>query len=203
MASRRGAREARRRIMWRRPPVLAQGSRAGLVIALALIAVIAVGIAYGAIRTRTFSSGSITKGIPDEGSIEQTIRIGEGGRIKDVDASVRISHTFDQDLQLLLQHPTGTTVLLAGGEGDVISNVDYGSGAFTCAGTPTTFDDEASTSIDDASAPFAGRFRPEERLSQLDGKQLEGKWRLIVVDNEEPDGGILHCVRLRVRFNTD
>jgi hypothetical protein len=48
----------------------------------------------------------------------------------------------------------------------------------------TTFDDEAVTPIENASAPFTGRYRPLEGnlLSTFDGQDAFGTWRLSVYD---------------------
>ena len=46
----------------------------------------------------------------------------------------------------------------------------------------TQFDDEATTSIEEASPPFAGTYRPLGSLSAFDGQDAYGTWRLSVCD---------------------
>src|SRR3989304_2469686 len=53
------------------------------------------------------------------------------------------------------------------------------------------FDDEASTLITSGTAPFTGSYKPEESLSYLDGKALDGLWKLSIYDDAGGDTGYL------------
>ena len=130
-----------------------------------------------AYATNTLSSTDVTKAIPDPGTVYSTNIVALAGTayIDDVNVTVRINHTYDSDLEIGLQHPVGREVVLSyynGRSGD-----NYGSGT-----TPTTFDDQATSVVYEASAPFAGTFRPEERLADLNGAPANGIWRLRVTD---------------------
>jgi subtilisin-like proprotein convertase family protein len=129
-----------------------------------------------------------------------TINVGglpvNGARVKSVTIN-GITHTFPVDLDILLQAPTNTNVVLmsdVGGTG-AISNVNY------------TFDDSAPTSMTAAAAP-AGTYKPSNvtspdtwvapgpgsvdqpnpTLSSFTGN-LNGNWNLYVVDDANLDGG--------------
>jgi uncharacterized delta-60 repeat protein len=106
---------------------------------------------------------------------------GVGTSIVDLDVRLDITHTWDADLTVTLVSPSGQEVLLfseVGGPGD---NFD-----------DTILDDEAGTSITAGAAPFAGRFRPEQLLSSLDGTNPNGTWQLRVFDEVDGDGGSLN-----------
>lgn len=103
------------------------------------------------------------------------------GRVRDVIVEVDIDHTWTADLELTLISPAGTRVLLAarrGASGDHFRD--------------TVFDDAATTSIRAASAPFNGRFQPEESLHIFDDEDPDGEWQLEVSDRATADGGALN-----------
>jgi subtilisin-like proprotein convertase family protein len=104
--------------------------------------------------------------------------------ITDLDVTITLTHTCDFDLQIILQSPSGTGVLLN------MYNpfTDYFVGANY---DHTIFDDEAAISIHDGTAPFIGRFRPLDALSIFDGKDAYGSWRLRIRDSRYADTGEL------------
>jgi subtilisin-like proprotein convertase family protein len=112
---------------------------------------------------------------------------------------VRITHTRDEEISLLLVSPAGTVVPLAvgrGGAGD-----DFGSGATSCSGTPTLFTDAAGTPISAGVAPFAASFRPEQPLAGLVGGQAGGTWTLFASDTVAADDGTLHAFSLSFTYS--
>ncbi|MFN2511680.1 MAG: Calx-beta domain-containing protein [Pyrinomonadaceae bacterium] len=152
--------------------------------------------ALGGAVTATYSSGNIAVPIPDVATVEIPINVPHTGQVQDVNVRVRLNHTFDGDLDISLVHPDGTVVLLSnnrGGSGD-----NFGTGANDCSGTPTVFDDEAASTIAGGTAPFAGSFRPEQALTGLDGKSLNGTWMLRVADTAAIDVGTIGCVTLEI-----
>ena len=153
-------------------------------------------VATAAPVTTSYSSGPLNRPIPDLGFIEQPIQVNDAGPILDVNARVRINHTYDEDLNLYLIGPDGTTVELSFGNGEDGEN--YGSGPTNCSGTFTTFDDQAGTSIVNGTAPFAGTFRPEESLAAFNGKSSAGQWRLRVEDDQSGDTGTLFCWEFQI-----
>jgi subtilisin-like proprotein convertase family protein len=149
----------------------------------------------------TGSSGDIDMPIPDGPTgapIESTINIVGAGAIVDVNVAVRISHTYDSDLDITLISPTGTTRDLSSDNGT--SGDNYGSGNTDCTGTFTVFDDAAATTITTGTPPFAGSFRPEQALSALNGTDGAGNWKLRIDDQFNQDLGVLHCWELRVDY---
>lgn len=100
--------------------------------------------------------------------------------IIDINVLVDIEHTWVGDLTLYLESPDGTLYLLSSELGD--SNDNY---------TQTLFDQEASTSIFEAQAPFTGSFKPLQDISVLYGTSSKGVWKLIVEDKYTEDSGQL------------
>lgn len=153
----------------------------------------------GAASTSTYSSGNVAVAIPDNTTIEVPIVVNASGAAADVNVRVRLNHTFDADLTLSLQAPDGTTVVLAQNRDTALGGGDnYGTGANDCSGTPTVFDDSAATAIASGLPPFSGTFRPETPLSDLNGKSINGTWKLLVNDNATQDTGTVGCVTLEI-----
>lgn len=105
---------------------------------------------------------------------------GLAGVVNDVNIRIRLTHTWNSDLDVFLIAPDGTRVELftdVGGSSDNFTN--------------TVLDDEAGGLISDASGPFTGTFRPEGSLAILDGMSPNGTWTLEVTDDTDDDDGIL------------
>src|SRR5262249_18411505 len=134
--------------------------------------------------------------IPDNGTVDIPITITDIGAVADVNAKVRLNHTFDADLVLRLIAPDGTSVPLANNRGGAGDN--YGTGANDCSGVPTVFDDSAATAIGAGTSPFAGSFRPESPLSAFNGKAVNGTWILRVSDTAALDVGTVGCFQLQI-----
>lgn len=129
----------------------------------------------------TYVSADTPRPINDLQTTISTINVsGNGGTVAKVEVTLNITHTFTGDLDIFLVAPDGTRVELTtdnGGSGD-----NY---------TGTIFDDDATTSITTGTAPFTGRFRPEQPLNLLAGKPIDGAWRLEVYDDANIDTGSL------------
>ena len=108
--------------------------------------------------------------------------------ISDVNVTVNITHTWVNDLVLILKSPAGTQVVLSRNNG-VDAADDY---------TNTIFDQEAAVSIVSGSAPFTGSFVPEGDLSSLYGEFASGEWVLTVNDAVDDDGGTLDGFTLEI-----
>ncbi len=72
----------------------------------------------------TYSTGNIAVPIPDVSSVEIPINVPDSGSITDINARVRLNHTFDGDLEIRLIAPDGTTVLLSDNRGGAGDNFD-------------------------------------------------------------------------------
>ena len=117
-----------------------------------------------------------------------------------VTVQLHITHTFDGDLEISVESPANTNVLLSdnnGGAGD-----NYGNDCGTSGMQPgalgmspdSIFDDNGPTPIGDGSPPFdMGPYQPEEMLSSFDGEDATGTWTLIVNDIFGGDDGTLEC----------
>jgi subtilisin-like proprotein convertase family protein len=148
--------------------------------------------------TQTFSTGDIAVPIADNSTVNVPINVGPAGNVLDIDAVVRLNHTFDADLDMFLISPGGgTTVELSTDNGS--SGDNFGSGTNDCAGAGTRFNDAASTSITTGSAPFSGSFRPEGLLSDFNGLGESGQWTLQVTDDASQDTGTIGCAKLIIR----
>jgi subtilisin-like proprotein convertase family protein len=145
------------------------------------------------------SSGNIAVPIPDVTSVNSTIVVPStaAGTILDVNVRVRLNHTFDGDLDMVLTSPDGTAVKLVRRLGETGDN--FGSGATDCSGTPTTFDDEAGTFVEAGAPPFAASYRPQSALAAFKGKAPQGTWTLRVSDAVAPDTGTLFCWQMTIR----
>ena len=122
-----------------------------------------------------------------------------GAVVTDVDARVRMTHTYEGDIDFFLVSPTGGIVPLWNGSGE--SEDDFGSGATDCTGAFTVFDDEAGSPILGGTSPFAGSFTPLGPLAALDRRLAGGSWTLYVVDHYTGDRGVLHSAGLNIDYS--
>jgi uncharacterized repeat protein (TIGR01451 family) len=115
------------------------------------------------------------------------------GAVSKVSLSLFMTHTFDSDMLIELVSPDGTTVTLSANNGGAGDNFGV---ACTPESLRTTFDDEARASITTSLPPFNGSFRPEEPLDVFIGKygtNVNGVWKLRLVDQARIDIGVLQC----------
>jgi hypothetical protein len=185
------------------------GRRAAFPIAAALcLCVLGASTAEAKLATRSFSSGDINAPLPAGVAtglsvFKQGVKV--KGKIRDVNLSLRLTNpNVNGDLKHLfsLRAPNGTLVGLAGER----SGAGYGSGASSCAGTATIFDDEATVAWADpgAVAPFNGPHRPTEALSGLDGSSPKGVWDLQVTSNYGNFGSpVLNCWKLTIQYKAE
>ncbi|HEU4712509.1 MAG TPA: M36 family metallopeptidase [Pyrinomonadaceae bacterium] len=158
--------------------------------------VLQIGVPTATLPPVVHSTGNVAVPILDNSTVDIPITINDAGAIADVNVSVRLNHSFDGDLQLRLVSPDGTIVNLANNRGS--SGDNFGTGVNDCSGTPTTFDDSATTAISAGVSPFTGSFRPENPLSVFIGKQMTGVWKLRVTDTANQDQGTVGCVKLQI-----
>ena len=125
-----------------------------------------------------------------QGTTTAGIVVSDTRQILDINLKINIQHAADSDLQISLIAPDNREVLLVNRRGG--SSDDFGTR--NSSGVPLTytiFDDEASTAITAASAPFSGSFRPENGLGLFDGLPGTGTWTLRIVDAQAGDAGRL------------
>jgi gliding motility-associated-like protein len=106
-----------------------------------------------------------------------------------VSVNVSLTHTYDQDVQMYLQCPGGTTIQLSTGNGGAGANY-----------TNTTFVPTGSPSIVGGTAPFTGSFTPEQAFSLLNACAVNGTWNLVLQDDFQGDIGTI--LGWSITFNT-
>lgn len=114
----------------------------------------------------------------------------------DVNIMVDITHPFVSDLGFAITAPDGT----AQGKTVILSFRNGGSGQNY---TQTIFDDEASISITDGTAPFTGSFKPSpDVLSDLNFENTKtsskGAWYFLYGDFDLKGEGIINEVRIDI-----
>lgn len=124
----------------------------------------------------------VTIDAADPNTIRSTIDVADiEGRLRDVNVSIDVDHTYTNDLTIALIGPTGERVVLVEKEGGSGNNF-----------RSTQFDDAATDSIIGARPPFSGQFRPEESLTAFNDTDPNGTWTLEIVDSVSLDGGTLN-----------
>lgn len=134
-------------------------------------------------------STNVPIAISDVGTpvIFSTITIATAGTILDLNVlNLNITHTFISDLDVELQSPMGTTVLLVsdicGAQDNMLLN----------------FDDSAPTAIIPCPPTTNLYYIPLEALSAFNGENMDGVWTLIVRDFFNADGGSLNSWSLEI-----
>lgn len=123
------------------------------------------------------------------GTYNTTINVPESYVITDVNVTVNISHTWNEDLDIYLISPSGTTVELStdnGGDGDNYNNV--------------TFDDASASTLPTSNTTLSGTYRPEGSLASFNGQNSNGNWTLRVTDDTNWDGGTINSITLNLCY---
>ncbi len=158
-----------------------------------------IGQSPGTITTNLFESTNVPKSVANLTTIlsTNTVALAGSNTVVDVNVTVRMNETRDGDVEIAVQHPGGTEVMLSDNRGG--SGANFGTGTCGAGEVRTVFDDEAATLISAGAAPFAGSFRPDGVLTNLDGRAVNGHWQLRVSDNQNPtSSGTLSCWALRI-----
>ena len=132
------------------------------------------------LQAQSVYSNSTDVALRDLKTVSSNIKVANDLIISDLNVRVNIAHTYDSDLVLVLQSPSGSQITLfnrRGGSGDNLTN--------------TLFDDQAVFAISQGAAPFTGSFRPEATLTGLNGKNAKGTWTLFISDKQTRDTGKL------------
>ena len=111
--------------------------------------------------------------------------------ILDVNVTVNIAISYDDNIEAHLVSPTGTVV-------ELFTDIGSSGDNFTW----TMLDDESPLAISDfdysAAAPFTGVFQPEGTLADFIGEAIDGTWTLQVFDDWDGDPGFLISWGLQV-----
>ena len=171
------------------------GNRALAAICCAALLGIATGAAPASAITKTYSSGKLHLWVSRAHPRLTTIRVPDRGHIKDLDVKVRVGSGEISNLHLYLFTPSGRGIALAEGG---LSGSRLGSGPNSCKGTPTKFNDEATTPIEDGMPPYAGPFQPRRPLT-VDRRSTKGRWMLGLVNFNALTAQVrLGCWKLRI-----
>ena len=146
-------------------------------------------ISIGSFETTctTYSTADIPKQIPDNNSsgIMSTLTVQENFVITDLNVNIDIAHTWIRDLQIFLEAPNGTEVL--------IYDRSCGSGSLGKVNINAVFDDAAPSIVcNDADPAISGFTKPDNLLSNFNSLSSMGDWTLKVVDNASADIGTLN-----------
>jgi subtilisin-like proprotein convertase family protein len=144
----------------------------------------------------TYLSSDVPKNIPDFRAVSTSNVLGEAtstlsvaDSIKITDLNVELDITMpgnNADLNVYLKSPDGKEV-------ELFTDVGlHGADDFK----NTILDDEASTSIRDGTDKFTGIYKPEGKLSDFDGRNASGNWRLKIQDDWYGGPGTLNSWRL-------
>ncbi|MDI1451161.1 proprotein convertase P-domain-containing protein [Polyangium sp. 6x1] len=158
-----------------------------------------VEITCAANETPFIATNAMTAAVPEDNAYHDfPISVMTPGGVKKVVVVVgSIAHTNVQELYLQLQSPFGTTRRLSSGDGG--TGDDY---------TSTFFVDGASTTISSGSAPFNGKFRPDESLSKTPGtdnlaQSAFGTWKLQVRDAQSVNFAVFNSWTLALCLGAD
>jgi subtilisin-like proprotein convertase family protein/bacterioferritin-associated ferredoxin len=91
----------------------------------------------------------------------------------DITVCIDVSHNTDRDLDIYVQSPSGTNVMLTtdnGGNGN-----NYTNTCFNMTGI--------NGNVTAGSAPFNGTYIPEGDLTTFDGENADGNWNLVIRDD--------------------
>ena len=107
--------------------------------------------------------------------VSNTINVPATGNISQVRIGLNVTHTYPQDLQIAINHPDATQVLVwnraCAGNDNFNITLEDGAPLFTCV------------------ANMTGTFSPSAPLSAFNGKESSGIWSLLARDGYNEDTG--------------
>jgi subtilisin-like proprotein convertase family protein len=133
-----------------------------------------------------------------------------GVKVSDVQLILLLSHTFPDDLNVVLQAPNGNSVLVMANAG----------GSLDITNVTLAFTDSASASLPDNTQIAIGTYKPTAyntsaevpgvvapgppppygaTFDTLYGQDVRGIWKLWIYDDADLDGGSIRGVNLRVK----
>ena len=141
-------------------------------------------LAYGSFASKTItgSNPAVNLAVTDFNTTTSGLTVTDTGyAVTDINVKFNITHAYDNDVEIHLVHGA-TDVLLAKAVGGLGQNF-----------TNTVLDDEASSSITTANAPFTGTYKAQSVLSAFDNMDATGLWELKVKDNDLLSTGQLNA----------
>ena len=119
--------------------------------------------------------------VPTGGRGGSMISVGQNLTIHSVKIKLNLTHPHLGDLLIHVQAPDGTNVTLSNRKGGPTANM-----------FDTVFDDNADTHVALGRGPYSGSFQPDSSLSNLNGKNAQGVWKLWVEDKVGSAQGTLN-----------
>jgi subtilisin-like proprotein convertase family protein len=135
---------------------------------------------------------------------------GADGAITDVNVNLNITHSFPDDLDILLVSPSGDSEILMS---DACGTADL-------VGTSITLDNAAGSALSDSGPCSNGTFQPTNigtgdvwpapapaspettQLGNFNNETPNGVWSLYVLDDADEDGGTINSWSLTITTNT-
>jgi len=142
----------------------------------------------------TFSNDTPVNIISSGPNITQSVvnisGVSQSNSIEDINVVFQLTHTWLADLEVTLTSPNGTTITLLNQPCDDLDDVDV------------SFDDKGLAQSCNGFLPPAllGTIKPEEKLSNFVGEDLNGDWTLTVNDMFSGDGGSIDSFGLELCY---
>jgi subtilisin-like proprotein convertase family protein len=154
----------------------------GVACAAVVVGLVSSGCGKTAQKLLVYTSSDTPLAIPDgvPAGITSQIVASAGGTIARAALVVDVTHTYLEDLSIMLTSSTNLNIDVSsenGADGD-----DYAN---------TVFASSCATYVTLGTAPFSGCFQPETAFSSLVGKPVNGTWKLRVSDGLPMDEGVL------------
>lgn len=178
------------------------------IVAAFVIIMMAGGNVAGAVRTYSWSGS-----LPIPAASEPESHLGKGNMadaiieitdhltIHDLDIRINLAHEGLYDLQIILQSPAMTNVVLNLADNTAFLTTDKDGWSTVLGGSGwIAFDDEAVLPIEQATDPFTGSFRPAStyQLSEFDGQDAYGSWHLKISDIYDDHTGTLNDFEIAI-----
>jgi subtilisin-like proprotein convertase family protein len=144
---------------------------------------------YSASPALAIPDGSGTNGPIPGPVVSSTLSVPVVSTISDVNVNVNVTHTYINDLDIAVNHPDATQVLLwsgfCGSQDNFNITFSDGNPTPTCSGANTT-----------------GTFAPAGSLATLNGKPSNGTWTIFGRDNWAGDTGTINSWSVEVCSQT-
>lgn len=140
---------------------------------------------YSASPALAIPDGLGTSGPVPGAVVTSTLSVPVTYTLSDVNVNVNVSHTYINDLDIAVNHPDATQVLLwsgfCGSQDNFNITFSDGNPTPTCTGANTT-----------------GTFAPAGSLATLNGKPSNGTWTILARDNWASDTGTINSWSVEV-----
>jgi len=134
--------------------------------------------------------------------VTSTVNVPTGGTIFNVTAQTFITHTFNADLDITIQSPTGTVVTLTtdngAGNDNVFNGTVWDDKANPGGQVPYTTNNGLVTDHAYVNLTTATPLVPEEALGAFVGENQSGTWTITISDDLAGDGGSLDSWSLSI-----